>query len=74
MSNPARSADLPIHTARLSLRPAARHDLEATWSFRRLPEVSHWLTRAPATPEHYREQFLEPDSLTETVIIELDGR
>lgn len=64
----------PIHTARLSLRPATRDDVEATWSFRRLPEVSQWLTRAPATLEDYRQQFLEADSLTKTVVIELDGQ
>jgi RimJ/RimL family protein N-acetyltransferase len=64
----------PIHTARLSLRPATRDDLEATWSFRQLPEVSQWLTRAPATLKDYREQFLAPDSLTKTLIIELGGQ
>jgi RimJ/RimL family protein N-acetyltransferase len=64
----------PIHTARLSLRPATGDDLEATWAFRRLPEVSQWLTRAPATLEEYREQFEDPDSLAKTVVIELDGQ
>lgn len=64
----------PVNTARLSLRPATRDDLEATWSFRRLPEVSQWLTRAPATLKDYREQFLDPDSLAKTVIIELHGQ
>lgn len=64
----------PVPTARLSLRPATREDLEPTWSFRRLPEVSRWLTRAPKTLEEYREQFLDPDSLSKTLIVELDGQ
>jgi RimJ/RimL family protein N-acetyltransferase len=64
----------PLRTARLTLRPATRDDLEATWAFRRLPEVAEWLTRAPETLEEYREQFDEPDSLAKTVIIELDGQ
>ena len=64
----------PVHTPRLSLRPAGQDDLEATWSFRRLPEVNQWLTHAPATCAAYAERFLDPDSLAKTVIIELDGQ
>jgi len=64
----------PVRTARLSLRPATGDDLEATWAFRRLPEVAEWLTRAPATLEEYREQFDDLDSLAKTVIIEHDGQ
>jgi RimJ/RimL family protein N-acetyltransferase len=64
----------PVHTARLTLRPATCDDWEATWAIRRLPQVSEWLTRAPATAEEYRQQFDEPDSLAKTIIIELDGQ
>lgn len=63
----------PVGTARLSLRPATRGDLEATWSFRRLPEVNQWLTQAPVNLADYRKQFFAQDSLTKTIIIELDG-
>lgn len=64
----------PVHTARLTLRPATAGDVEATWRFRRLPEVSRWLTRATASVEEYRDQFHDPASLANTLVIELDGR
>jgi RimJ/RimL family protein N-acetyltransferase len=57
----------------LILRPADADDLDATWRFRRLQDVSRWLTRAPATFEEYRTQFQDPDSLAKTLVIELDG-
>ena len=59
---------------RLTLRPATRDDLEATWGFRRLDEVSLWITRAPATLEEYRTSFEDAASLAKTLIIELDGQ
>jgi RimJ/RimL family protein N-acetyltransferase len=58
----------------LTLRPATRDDLEATWRFRRLDDVSRWLTRAPATLEEYRTTFEDTASLAKTLIIELDGQ
>jgi integrase len=36
----------PVHSDRLLLRPATADDLEATWRFRRLEEVTRWLTAA----------------------------
>ena len=39
---------------------ATEDDLEATWQFRRLPEVSEWLTRLPSTLESTAEQYLDP--------------
>ena len=68
------AASWPVCTARLTLRPAVADDLAATWEYRRLPEVSRWLTRAPATPEEYREQFLDPDRLSRTIVVELQGQ
>ena len=74
MTGPLREAvSWPIRTARLTLRPAVADDLAATWEYRRLPEVSRWLTRAPATPEEYREQFLDPERLARTIVVELQG-
>ena len=63
----------PVRTARLSLRPATVDDVVATWRFRQLPEVSPWLTRAPETLEDYREQFVDPDRLAATLVVELLG-
>ncbi|HEX6150331.1 GNAT family N-acetyltransferase, partial [Nocardioides sp.] len=71
---PLEEISWPVRTARLILRPATLADLDATWAFRRLPEVSQWLTRAPATIEEYRPHFEEPESLAKTVVIERDGQ
>ena len=63
----------PVRTDRLMLRPATLDDLEATWSFRRLDDVSRWLTRAPATIAEYRTHFEDAASLAKTIVVELDG-
>ena len=67
------SLSWPMRTARLSLRRATEDDLEATWEFRRLPEVSEWLTRLPTDLDAYREQYLDPERLAKTLIVERDG-
>ena len=72
--NPLDAISWPVRTDRLTLRPATRDDLEATWRFRRLDDVSRWLTRAPATLEEYRTSFEDTASLAKTLIIELDGQ
>jgi RimJ/RimL family protein N-acetyltransferase len=63
----------PVRTKRLSIRPAAEADVEATWRYRRLEEVGRWITTAPASLEEYRSYFLRPTCLTKTLVIELDG-
>jgi RimJ/RimL family protein N-acetyltransferase len=63
----------PVRTARLRLRPATVRDLDATWRFRRLDDVSRWLTQAPATLQEYRTRFEDPGNLAKTIIIERDG-
>jgi RimJ/RimL family protein N-acetyltransferase len=62
----------PVRTERLSLRPATPSDIEATWRFRRLPEVTQWLTSA-GDLEEYRVRFLDPVRLVATLIVEHDG-
>jgi RimJ/RimL family protein N-acetyltransferase len=49
----------PVRTDRLVLRPATRGDVEATWAYRRLPEVNRWLSADSLTLELYRERFEE---------------
>jgi len=61
----------PVQTDRLTLRPARPDDLEATWRFRRLAEVSRWITRAPGTLEEYRRRFEDPQALDMTLVVEL---
>lgn len=65
--------DWPLRTERLVIRRATADDLDAIWSFRRLPEISEWLTAAPQTREEYAEKFLEADRLAVTLVIELPG-
>ena len=71
---PRALADLswPVRTERLSLRPATPADVETTWRFRRLPEVTQWLTSA-GDLEDYRARFLSPGRLATTLIIEHQG-
>jgi RimJ/RimL family protein N-acetyltransferase len=63
----------PVRTARLTLRPPTHADLGPTWQFRRLPEVSRWLTQETGTLDEYRHKFLEPDSLKKSLVVERDG-
>jgi len=70
---PLESIEWPVRTDRLTLRPAARDDLEATWRFRRLDDVSRWITRAPATLEEYCVVFEDAASLARTLVVELGG-
>jgi RimJ/RimL family protein N-acetyltransferase len=61
----------PLHTERLTLRPATAADAGATWRYRRLDSVNEWLTGRPADLDGYRELFAEPARLATTVIVAL---
>lgn len=63
----------PIKTRRLHLRSATPGDAEATWRFRRLEEVSRWLTSAPASFDQHCTGFQRTDRLKNTLVIECDG-
>lgn len=71
----SRLADIswPIHTKRLTLRPATEADVDAVWRYRRLEEVERWLTTAPTTREAFAAKHCEPARLAKTLLIELDG-
>jgi RimJ/RimL family protein N-acetyltransferase len=73
MSHPLDTLPWPVQTARLLLRRATPEDLDATWAFRRLPEVHDWLGAAPASYDAYRERYLN-GRLADRLIVELDGR
>ena len=66
--------DWPLRTARLSIRRATEADLEATWQFRRLPEVCEWLTLDASDKEEYTARYLSESRLSKTLIVELDGQ
>ncbi len=63
----------PLHTERLTIRPATELDADATWRFRRLEPVNEWLSGAPADIEAHRARFCDPGRLATTLIVELDG-
>lgn len=63
----------PVHTDRLTLRPATAGDADATWRFRQRADVCRWLTRAHTSPAAHRTWFQAPDTLARTLIIERDG-
>lgn len=61
----------PLHTERLTLRPATAVDADPTWGFRRLESVNEWLTGCPADLDGYRELFSQHARLATTVIVTL---
>jgi RimJ/RimL family protein N-acetyltransferase len=61
----------PLHTERLTLRPATADNADATWKFRQLESVNEWLTGCPADLDGYRKLFSEPACLATTVIVTL---
>jgi RimJ/RimL family protein N-acetyltransferase len=63
----------PVRTERLTIRPAAFDDLDATWRFRQLESVGRWLSRAPRTLDEHRSHLGTAESLARTLIIERDG-
>ncbi|WP_229073248.1 GNAT family N-acetyltransferase [Actinoplanes sp. DH11] len=63
----------PVHTGRLTLRPATAGDADATWPFRCREDVSRWLTRASATLDEHRTWFAAPDNLDKTLVVEREG-
>lgn len=63
----------PVHTERLTLRPATPGDADAVWSYRRLDSVVEWISRLEPSREEHAERFAKPDSLDTTVLIERDG-
>lgn len=70
MTNPLDAVAWPVRTERLALRPATVHDTAATWRFRQLESVGHWITRAPTTFEDYRLAVEDPERLAKTLVVE----
>jgi len=74
MSHPLDTLEWPVRTRRLLLRRATPEDVDATWAFRRLPEVYEWLGAATPTYDAYRERYFRGTRLADMLIVELDGR
>jgi RimJ/RimL family protein N-acetyltransferase len=73
VSSPLDAVGWPVRTARLTLRRATPADARAVWAYRRLDEVSRWITAAPATFEEFEEHGFGPDRLDAAVIVERGG-
>lgn len=63
-----------VGTERLSLRPGSAEDADATWEYRRLPEVGEWLAELPHDLARYRATFGDPGRLANAVVVELGGQ
>ncbi len=61
----------PLHTDRLTLRPATAEHADTTWKYRQLESVNEWLTGGPADLDGYRNLFADPARLATTIIVTL---
>ncbi|GAA3659121.1 GNAT family N-acetyltransferase [Microbacterium marinilacus] len=71
--DPLDAVTWPLRTERLTIRRAVAEDADATWRWRRLPEVGEWITRAPTDHASYAEQFADAGRLRVTLVVELKG-
>lgn len=58
---------------RIAFRPATSADIDSTWAYRRLPDVSEWLPRAAPERSGYAEAFVTQPRLERTLVIEHEG-
>jgi RimJ/RimL family protein N-acetyltransferase len=58
----------PVLTERLTLRRPVPGDADATFEYRRIPEVAEWLTILPTDRAEYAERF-EGDEVHDTMVI-----
>lgn len=64
----------PVRTDRLVLRPAVLEDADTIWRYRRLEEVTRWISRAHPTVEEFRRQGFDPDRPHGRIAVIHDGR
>jgi RimJ/RimL family protein N-acetyltransferase len=70
--DPLAAVTWPLRTERLSIHRATTEDVEATWAWRKLPEVGEWISSAPTEFETYRARFAEPERLLTELVIALE--
>ena len=73
VSTPLGAVGWPVCTQRLVLRPATGEDARAVWDYRRLDDVSRWITAAPATFEEFERHGFGPGRLRDTVVVQCRG-
>lgn len=61
----------PRRTERLLLRPATSDDAEAVWAYRRVEQVSAFMTTLPTDRADFTAFFSETDRLGRTLVVEL---
>ena len=64
----------PVRTARLSIRPADVQDLAEVFRVRAQPAVSEWLPTEPSDVDAFVTRLAQPELLTRTLVMELEGR
>lgn len=74
MKEPLAAVDWPVRTERLLLRRAEVADLDPIWRYRQRPEVTEWVTAAPATFAEHCDDFIRKGLLAQMVVVERDGR
>ena len=60
----------PVRTERLVLRRPREGDAEATYEYRRVPEVAEWLTVLPTDVEAFAARFATPEVHDTMVLLE----
>ena len=63
----------PVHTARLTIRPARVEDLASIFRIRSQPEVSDWLPSEPRDVDAFVARLSQPELLAATLALELEG-
>jgi RimJ/RimL family protein N-acetyltransferase len=63
----------PVHTERLTVRPATSADLRTVFEVRTLPEVAQWMPERPTSYPEFVLRFGELGILARTLVMELDG-
>jgi RimJ/RimL family protein N-acetyltransferase len=63
----------PVRTERLTIRPATLDDADATWQIRKIESVGRWMTACSTDRADYGQKFAEPERLSRTLVLELDG-
>jgi RimJ/RimL family protein N-acetyltransferase len=64
--------DWPVRTERLLIRPALVRDAEATFAYRRIEEVSQWMTSLPDDEEKHARSFVA--GIDSTLVVERDDK
>lgn len=68
------AVDWPKRTERLAIRRMRADDAAAMWEYRRLEEVSRWLTSWWRDRDEFIEKIRHPDRLAATLVVERDNQ